>query len=113
MTLNKSKTPAGAEAGGREECNAPADQQAPHEHINGCAIFKLPMAERRALQERARANLLAAADCLDSDPPQDRCAACGLRIDPGPPHARVRNGLGARVAVHNACFWAMRAGWRP
>jgi hypothetical protein len=56
---------------------------------------------------------LAAADCLDSDPPQDRCAACGLRIDPGPPHARVRNGIGRCVAVHLDCWRALRTGWRP
>ena len=108
----KSKAPAGGN-GGREQCDAQSDATALPQYIDGCAIFKLPRTERRALLDRARENLEAAADSLVLDPLSDRCAACGSRLDRVPQHPLVRNAIGRLVSVHRECWHSLRTGWRP
>ena len=96
----------------RNEHNAQAANQTRDRYTTGCAIFKLPIVERRALLDAARANLAAASVWLDTDPPPGRCAACGLHLT-GAPFAKVRTATNDRVQVHQECWNEMRAGRWP
>jgi hypothetical protein len=113
MTTRKETPAAGANSGGREQCDAQSDATALPQYIDGCAIFKLAMPARIAATENANARLREAALELDIDPLPGRCAACGLRLDRAPRPASLRNGAGQLVAVHLSCRAAMRTGWRP